>query len=76
MKKDICDHTFAFSVLIVKLGQFLDDKSEVAKTLAQQLLKSGTSIGANLGEAQAAQRKAYFISKLMITLPNLFLLNF
>ncbi|WP_375502808.1 four helix bundle protein [uncultured Nostoc sp.] len=48
--------------------QFLDDKPGVARTLAQQLLRLGTSIGANVEEAQAAQSKADFISKLMIAL--------
>ncbi len=56
------------SVRIVKLCQFLDDKPGVARTLAQQLLRLGTSIGANVEEAQAAQSKADFISKLMIAL--------
>ncbi|MCC5650649.1 four helix bundle protein [Nostoc sp. XA013] len=37
-------------------------------TLAQQLLRSRTSIGANVEDAQAAQSKADFISKLMIAL--------
>ncbi|PLZ14738.1 four helix bundle protein, partial [Fischerella thermalis WC245] len=41
-----CDRTFTFSIRIVKLCQFLDDKPGVARTLAQQLLRSGTSIGA------------------------------
>lgn len=66
MKKDICDRTFTFSVRIVNLCQFLDDKPGVTRTLAQQLLRSGTSIGANVEEAQAAQSN--FISKLMIAL--------
>jgi len=66
VKKDICDRTFTFSVRIVNLCQFLDDKPGVTRTLAQQLLRSGTSIGANVEEAQAAQSN--FISKLMIAL--------
>jgi four helix bundle protein len=68
VKKDICDRTFTFSIRIVKLCQFLDDKPGVARTLAQQLLRSGTSIGANVEEAQAAQSKADFIGKMMIAL--------
>ena len=39
-----------------------------AYTLAKQLLKSGTSIGANICEAQQAQSRADFISKLSIAL--------
>ncbi|RUR77811.1 four helix bundle protein [Chlorogloeopsis fritschii PCC 9212] len=68
LEKDICDRTFTFSIRIVKLCQFLDDKPGVARTLAQQLLRSGTSIGANVEEAQAAQSKADFIGKMMIAL--------
>ncbi|OKH40269.1 four helix bundle protein [Nostoc calcicola FACHB-389] len=64
----LCDRTFTFSVSIVKLCKYLDDKPGVPRTLAQQLLRSGTSIGANVEEAQAAQSKADFISKLMIAL--------
>ena len=37
-------------------------------TLSKQLLRSGTSIGANITEAQQAQSKADFISKLSIAL--------
>ena len=35
-------------------------------TLSKQLLRSGTSIGANINEAQAGQSKADFISKMSI----------
>ncbi len=68
MKKDICERTFAFSVRVVKLCHFLDEKPGVGRTLAKQLLRSGTSIGANVEEAQAGQSKADFISKMMIAL--------
>ena len=37
-------------------------------TLSKQLLRSGTSIGANIAEAQQAQSRADFISKLSIAL--------
>lgn len=37
-------------------------------TLSEQLLRSGTSIGANITEAQQAQSKADFVSKLSIAL--------
>lgn len=40
----------------------------VARTLALQLLRSGTSIGANVEEAQAGQSRADFISKYSIAL--------
>jgi len=54
MKNDICERTFALVVRIVKLCQMLDENSGASRTLAKQLLRSGTSIGANMQEAQAA----------------------
>ncbi|MBW4624643.1 MAG: four helix bundle protein [Brasilonema octagenarum HA4186-MV1] len=45
--KAITDRTFEFAVRIVKLCQVLNESSGVAKTLSKQLIKSGTSIGAN-----------------------------
>jgi four helix bundle protein len=38
----------------------------VSRTLANQLLRSGTSIGANVEESQAAQSRADFLNKLSI----------
>ncbi|MFZ4666730.1 MAG: four helix bundle protein [Prochlorotrichaceae cyanobacterium] len=40
----------------------------MTRTLAQQLLRSGTSIGANIEESQAAESTADFIHKLSISL--------
>ncbi len=57
----------AFSKRIVKMVQYLQGKQD--KTLASlynQVLRSGTSISANVGEAQFAQSRADFISKLHI----------
>lgn len=66
--KDIRERAFQFAVRIVKIGQFLDQQPGVARTLSRQLIRSGTSIGANLEEAQAGQSKADFISKNAIAL--------
>ncbi|MGB0991563.1 MAG: four helix bundle protein [Akkermansiaceae bacterium] len=63
---DITDRTFAFSLRIVKLCRILDASPGTNRTLANQLLRSGTSIGANVEEAQAAQSKPDFISKISI----------
>jgi len=52
----------------VKLCQCLDQKPGVSRTLANQLLRSATSIGANIQEAQAGQSRADFISKNAIAL--------
>ena len=59
--------SFQFAIRIVNLCKHLrSTKKEY--TLSKQLLRSGTSIGANLAEAQQAQSKADFISKLSIAL--------
>lgn len=63
---DICERTFRFGVRVVKLCQALDEKPGVSRTLASQLLRSGTSVGANVEEAQAGQSKPDFVSKLSI----------
>jgi hypothetical protein len=51
----ITDRTKAFAVRIMKACEFLDEKPGVCRTLSKQLLRSGTSIGANVREAQSAQ---------------------
>ena len=47
---------------------YLDSKPRSLRILAQQLLRSGTSVGANVQEAQAGQSRADFISKYSIAL--------
>ena len=62
----IVDKSFAFSIRIVKLHQYLThEKKEYV--LSKQLLRCGTSIGANVNEAQAAQSKKDFIAKMSIS---------
>jgi four helix bundle protein len=65
-QRDVCERTFQFGVRVVKLCQALDERPGVSRTLASQLLRSGTSVGANVEEAQAGQSKADFTSKLAI----------
>ena len=48
------------------LCRVLDASPGVRRTLARQLLRSGTSVGANVEEAQASQSEADFISKYSI----------
>jgi four helix bundle protein len=57
--------SFEFAVRIVKLYKYLV-KEHKEYVLSKQLLRSGTSIGANINEAQAAQSKADFIAKMSI----------
>lgn len=66
--KDIRERTFDFALRIIKLCHELEEEGGVGRTLGWQLLRSGTSIGANLEEAQAGQSKLDFISKNAIAL--------
>ena len=59
--------SFDFAVRMVKLARYLPEEGK-NKILATQILRSGTSIGANIREASFAQSKADFISKLSIAL--------
>ena len=61
----ILDKSFTFSIRVVKLYKHLcNNKKEYV--LSKQLLRCGTSIGANINEAQAGQSKADFIAKMSI----------
>ena len=66
-KVDIRERTFEFSVQIIKLYQYLQNEKREF-TLGRQLLRSGTSIGANVEEATAAQSKKDFVAKMSISL--------
>lgn len=56
-----------FAIRVVRLYQYLrDDKREYV--LAKQLLRAGTSIGANLAEAECAISRKDFLSKVYIAL--------
>ena len=60
----IDERTFRFSLLIIEVYRHLNTNKEFI--LSKQLLRSGTSIGANTEEAQAGQSKKDFISKMSI----------
>ena len=64
----IREKSFDFAVRIVKLCKYLEKNSDVAKSVINQLLKAGTSVGANLEEAVAGQSKADFVHKNSISL--------
>ena len=66
MKKEnvILDKTFNFSLKIIELYKYLSNNKEYI--ISKQLLRSGTSIGANVEESTAAQTKKDFITKMSI----------
>ncbi len=68
MKENLpIEKSIEFAAKIVKLNQFLtQNKKETV--ISKQIVRSGTSIGANINEANYGQSKADFISKLHIAL--------
>ena len=63
----LVNKSFNFAVRVINLYKYLcDDKQEYV--LSKQLLRCGTSIGANINESQEAQSKKDFLSKLSISL--------
>jgi four helix bundle protein len=63
----ILSKTYSFALKIVKLYRFLREEQREFE-LSKQILRSGTSIGANSEEASAAQSRKDFISKYSIAL--------
>ena len=67
MANIIEEKSFAFAIRIVNLYKHLNEKKKEF-VLSKQLLRSGTSFGANIAEAEQAQSKPDFISKMNIAL--------
>ncbi len=65
--KDIRDRTFCFALSIVNFSGCLPS-SQISLRLSDQLLRSGTSVGANVEEATAASSRNDFVYKLGIAL--------
>ena len=69
------EKSYNFALRMIKLFQFLSgEKKEFV--LSKQLLRSGTSIGANIEEANQAQSKADFIHKLSVANKEAFETNY
>ncbi|MBI1937894.1 MAG: four helix bundle protein [Ignavibacteriales bacterium] len=62
------EKSFSFAVRIVKFYKYLLKKDKDLRSIYEQLLRSGTSIGANVSEAQSAHSKKDFVNKLDISL--------
>lgn len=62
----ICERAFEFAVHIVKLCDRIASRSLSARHVALQLIRCGTSIGANAEEAQEGQTKPDYVSKMGI----------
>jgi len=61
----IAELSFQFAIEIIEFSELLEEKRKFV--LARQILKAGTSIGANVREAQNAESKMDFIHKLKIS---------
>lgn len=62
----VVNKSTSFAVRIIALSDYLEEKRKFV--LAKQILKSGTSVGANIRESIYAQSRADFVSKLNIAL--------
>ena len=68
MKENLLiDKSISFASRIIKLNQFLV-KTKKEAIISKQIVRSGTSIGANINEASYGQSKADFVSKMHIAL--------
>ena len=75
MEQVVQEKSFRFAIRIVNLCKFLRDEQK-EYVLSKQLLRSGTSIGANVAEAQQAQSKADFVNKMNIALKEAYETNY
>ena len=64
-ENQIVDLSLEFSLKIIEFSELLEDQRKFV--IARQILRSGTSIGANINEAQNAESRADFIHKLKIS---------
>ena len=62
----LIDKSLAFAARIIKLNQYLIKKREFV--ISKQIIRSATSIGANINEANYGQSRADFITKMQIAL--------
>jgi len=64
----IVSKSYNFALWIVKFYKYYTDKNRTLEAIFKQLLRSGTSIGANVSESQSAFTKKDFIHKMGISL--------
>jgi four helix bundle protein len=64
-KPNIAERSFTYALRVIKLNRELQ-RDEVGRVWGRQFLRSSTSIGANVHEAQGGQSKADFIAKMSI----------
>src|SRR5688572_24476946 len=62
--RDLKARTKAFALRVIRMYSGLPKNDAVAQVLGRQVIRSGTSVGANYREASRARSKAEFISKI------------
>ncbi|MGD9201512.1 MAG: four helix bundle protein [Chitinispirillia bacterium] len=65
-KRDLPERSFKLAISIVKLCKQLRENSDVFYDIIRQLLKAGTSVGANIEEGESSQSEADFLTKYSI----------
>lgn len=76
MKENILrEKSYSFALRTIKLYRYLSEEYK-EYVLSKQILRSGTSIGANIEEALQGQSKADFIHKLSLALKEAFETNY
>lgn len=68
VEPEILARTFHFAVEVTRLGGELDLAGGMGRVLAAQVVRAATSVGSMVEEAQAAESKADYISKMSIGL--------
>ena len=66
--RDLCQRTFLFACEIVRLCRTISKEPGASRQMAGQLLRAGTSVGANAEEAKAAYSRRDFASKTALVL--------
>jgi 23S rRNA-intervening sequence protein len=72
VQTDLGERILEYGVRIIKVVESLP-KTLVGRRIGDQLLRSGTSVGANFEEAQAAESRDDFVHKLQVALDFCFL---
>ena len=66
MSKELVERTKKFAIRIIKLVQSLPEKDKVSEVLGRQVLRSGTSVGANYRSALRGRSEKDFLSRIAI----------
>ena len=64
-RNEVLELSFELALMIIEFSEVLEEKRKYI--IARQILKSGTSIGANIREAQSCESRADFVHKLKIS---------